>query len=61
MWTINAVAKNNYQVWTYGVYFGQNGPKYANTNAHPTFYLKPSLTLTGEGTEANPYRIVGES
>lgn len=28
--------------------------------ARPAFYLKPSISLTGEGTELNPYRIVGE-
>lgn len=29
--------------------------------ARPAFYLKSSLSLTGEGSETNPYRIVGES
>ena len=27
----------------------------------PAFYLKPDISLTGEGSEENPYRIVGES
>ena len=60
-WTITAVSSNNYQVWTISDLFGQNGPKFDNTNTHPAFYLKPDISLTGEGSETNPYRIVGES
>ena len=36
-----------YSSFTYGV--------------RPSFYLKPDISLAGEGSEENPYRIVGES
>lgn len=58
MWTITAVSKNNYQIWTSCITFGQNGAKFANAKIHPAFYLRSDIKLTGEGTELNPYRIL---
>lgn len=41
-------------------FLNTNGVKADFIKARPAFYLKPSISLTGEGTELNPYRIVGE-
>lgn len=42
-------------------FFNTNGVKTDYIKPRPAFYLKPSISLTGEGSETNPYRIVGES
>lgn len=41
-------------------FFNTNGVKTNYIKPRPAFYLKSEITLTGEGTELNPYRIVGE-
>lgn len=61
-WSISANSINRRSVW----YIYSSG--YFNTynaessiSIRPAFYIKPSISLTGEGSETNPYRIVGES
>ena len=42
-------------------FFNTNSVKSDYIKPRPAFYLKPSTSLIGEGTEESPYRIVGES
>ena len=62
-WSINALSSRKNQVWVFNGSRGNFG-QWDNTNnnygVRPAFYLNPSLSLIGEGSEANPYRIVGE-
>ena len=39
--------------------FGMTGANATNAGVRPAFYLKSNIELDGEGTDTNPYRIVG--
>ena len=62
-WTINASGGISHQVW-YGyvsssdAYLGSNLAHYDNRAPRPVVFLKAETTLSGEGTQSNPYTIV---
>ena len=60
--TADAINENYYYTWeiTSDGYFSSYYPD-SPFGVRPAFYLKSSVTLTGDGTETNPYRIAGES
>jgi len=44
-----------YNVGGFGACYGDAG-----FYLRPAFFLKADIDLTGEGTEANPYKLAGE-
>ena len=59
-WSISAHSHGYYYVWfvnNSGCFLNYNGT-YNTYGVRPSFYLKPSLSLIGEGSETNPYRII---
>ena len=62
-YTMNIGFTNTTPIWRVAStgFLSANGVKSDFIKPRPAFYLKPSISLTGEGSEANPYRIVGES
>ena len=60
-WFLSANSSSKNYVWATRS-SGGFSHYYANGTyaVRPSFYLKSSISLTGEGTEENPYRIVGE-
>lgn len=60
-WVISAYSRTRFSVWYINKlgYFS-SGHALNQNEIRPVFYLKPTISLTGEGTEENPYRIVGE-
>ena len=59
-YTITRSLEASTTVWRVAAtgFLNTNGVKADFIKARPAFYLKPSISLTGEGTEANPYRII---
>ena len=66
-WTINAFSDesggNSHQVWRGFVYsslavLGNNGANASSRAPRPVVFLKAETTLSGEGTQSNPYTIV---
>ncbi len=62
-YTMNRDLVGKTKIWraTAAGFFNTNGVKTNYIKPRPAFYLKSSTSLTGDGTEENPYRIVGES
>ena len=66
MWTINAGTSNTNYVFSINgngdnagyVYNNNNYANLDNSNVVPVLYLSSSITLTGSGTESDPYTIV---
>ena len=61
-WTLSAHSINSYNIWLVHNtgYFGHSSAYDGYRSVRPAFYLKASTSLKGEGTEANPFRLVGE-
>ena len=66
-WTINArsyeFGGTSSQVWngnvnSLGAYLLSNAANYSNHAPRPVVFLKAETTLSGEGTQSNPYTIV---
>ena len=66
-WTINADISdtmNTYVVWTVigtsesGFFSGNSA--FINRDVYPVLFLNSNITLIGEGTESNPYKISSE-
>ena len=60
-WFLSPNAGTRGNVWyvnSHG-YFYVNCYAYSTIGVRPAFYLKADIDLTGEGTETNPYRIIG--
>ena len=61
-WTLTLRQNTTANLWiTTSDGFKNSGTPKNKYAVRPAFYLKSSLSLTGEGSETNPYRIVGES
>ena len=60
-WSLSPVSNNRDLVW---IVDSTGSFNYYASNAYgvcPSFYLKPSISLTGQGSEENPYIIQGEA
>ena len=57
-WSITPTSGSNYYVWylRFSGSFGYFNASYSHA-VRPSFYLKSSISLTGEGTTASPYEI----
>lgn len=62
-YTINMGVTSTSAIWRVALsgFLTTNPPKNDYIRPRPAFYLKSDISLTGEGSETNPYRIVGES
>ena len=63
-WFLTALSSGKSSTWYVGGTAGYlSATESVNTKKpiHPVFYLKQDIKLTGEGSEENPYRIVGEA
>ena len=64
-WSITAeipyFANGLYHVWIMSPWgtIHYHSARHLDVSARPAFYLKANVNLTGEGTELNPYRIIG--
>lgn len=58
--TVDDNSRNNIWLVDRQGYFLANSAR-LTAITRPSFYLKPSISLTGQGSEENPYRIVGEA
>ena len=58
-WTLSPNSYKNAYVWTINTLgtINDSHASYANIEARPSFYLKSEITITGNGTIENPYKI----